>query len=544
MKKSKVIFLFIIALSLVVTNIQVVEAKAEELSIPILMYHNLTYNDKVSDGLNVPRERFEEQIQYLKIHGYNTIDFHELGRYFKGEIELPPNPIIITFDDGYVTNYTYGYPILKKYGYKATVFMITDYIGKDGYLNIDMLKKMETEGVFDVQSHSVNHLYELSSTSTDKMIYEVKTSKDALDEILDKNVNVFCYPFGKNSEKLKNVLKDQGYKFAVTTKYGGVNKNDDYFRLNRLRVFGTDSGKTLKGRIEKITKTYAKKVAEDIEITDKDFPVLIESIHQGWLELVDGKLLPDDKASLHNFINSLTNILNKDIVIDVKDNQDITIEYALEVISKHLNILHIDLNNNFSKESIELKLAKGLDPIEEYTEVEIPLTRRNMARILDNLQNLLNKYVKLYDDIIEHTISKDDMYIIGNYYTEDKQALDELYLLTSDANNLQRITFFNDSSHEDKLDVEELFICSDYKKLLIRTKMIDDNKSSIYFINIDTSKVLPVIESNIVESIKSIYWIDNDKFTLQISDSNSEKVLIYDNNITVIDEIVIELKDE
>lgn len=293
--------------------------------IPILMYHNIIGTDEEGDGLNVSSQIFEEQIKYLKYHGYNTIDFGELYSYFKGESSLPSNPIIITFDDGYESNHKYAYPVLKKYGYKATVFMITDYIGKDWYMTEEMLKKIQGDGVFDVQSHSTSHSYDLAQSDKEDMIYEVKKSKEVLEELLDKSVNIFCYPYGKNSESLRSILKDEGYTVAVTTEHGVASQDNDYFKLKRLRVSGSDRGKGLINRIEKNTKNSTNPIYEDVDVDDPNFLELINEV-----------------TSVAKIEEGVADYLSNTIKVKASDNEEKVKVSAIEAIAKDV----FDLNRD------------------------------------------------------------------------------------------------------------------------------------------------------------------------------------------------------
>ena len=284
-------------------------AHAEDISVPILMYHNITEGSEAGDGLNVSEERFKEQMRYLKYYGYNTISFDELYRCFKDETALPSNPVIITFDDGYESNYTYAYPILKKYRCKATVFMITDYIGGAGFLNADMLREMQASRVFDIQSHGVSHLYELPQAKEEKMRYEARKSKEVLEDLLKKPVNIFCYPYGRNSKNLRNILKDEGYIFAVTTRHGAARKNDDHFTLSRIRALGSDTGSTLKKRMESITRKYTSPLIKDVDMEDEHMALFVDAVQKGWIQPVDGKVFPDGEATSEDLIKGLSVIL-------------------------------------------------------------------------------------------------------------------------------------------------------------------------------------------------------------------------------------------
>jgi len=238
--------------------------------VPILMYHNIVDEGGEEDALNVPVDRFEDHIRTLKYMGYNSITFEQLHEYFSGGEGLPENPVLITFDDGYLSNYSHAFGILSEYGYCATVFMITDYIGSYGYLDGEMLVEMQHSGVFDIQNHSASHLYNLSDMDSARMRAQVAGAREVLEELLDKPVRFFCYPFGRHSSALRGVLKAEGIDMAVTTAHGAAKIGDDPLQLDRIRVFGFDTGKSLVNRIGNTTGRHAKPVPQDIKPNDED----------------------------------------------------------------------------------------------------------------------------------------------------------------------------------------------------------------------------------------------------------------------------------
>ncbi len=223
------------------------------IKVPILMYHNLLEGSAAGDGLNVSEAAFEDQMYHLKAHGYNTITFNDLYDHYMNESPLPENPVIITFDDGYESNYTIGYPILKKYSFNACIFIITNAIGNNGYLGEAQLKEITSSGVIDIQNHSASHSYDLPVMSESKIGSELSESKIRLESITGIAVNIFCFPCGRYSQSLVDELIEQGYFFSVTTKYGIATKKANPFLLPRIRVMGSDSGKDLRAKIEKLT---------------------------------------------------------------------------------------------------------------------------------------------------------------------------------------------------------------------------------------------------------------------------------------------------
>ncbi|MCX7772980.1 MAG: polysaccharide deacetylase family protein [Clostridia bacterium] len=223
------------------------------------MYHNLIKAGE-GDGLNVTGKVFANHMQILKAYGYNAITFEELYAHYMDGASLPPNPVIITFDDGYKSNYTMAYPILKKYGFKACVFVISKAIGNNNYMSAAEIKEVSDSGIIDIQAHSVTHDYYLSKMKKSRLVNELSECKKTLEGITKKPVRIFCYPYGKHSEALVNELFNQGYVISVTTKYGCASKKLNPYLLPRLRVDGRESGSALKSSIEHLTGIHTKYV--------------------------------------------------------------------------------------------------------------------------------------------------------------------------------------------------------------------------------------------------------------------------------------------
>jgi len=110
-------------------NIPASPVKSYGKRIPVLMYHSIVNGKGNSNCL--PIETFEEQMKYLKDNGYHTISLTDLYKYFMRAEPIPEKSVVLTFDDGYENNYSIMFPIIKKYKFKATIFVITSHIDND-----------------------------------------------------------------------------------------------------------------------------------------------------------------------------------------------------------------------------------------------------------------------------------------------------------------------------------------------------------------------------------------------------------------------------
>jgi len=209
--------------------------------VPILMYHYIRPDpgptDPVGQGLSVSPELFAAQIAYLSEGGYTTITMAELADAWNGRRALPAKPVVLTFDDGYRDFYTDAWPILRQYGFSATVYLIADVIDQPAYLTADMILELDSSGQVDFGSHTVTHpeLPALDDTEAER---EIAGSKQMLEDRLNHPVRTFCYPVGRYSERDVALVSAAGYELAVTTEWGSAIPSMDHHLLSRIRISG------------------------------------------------------------------------------------------------------------------------------------------------------------------------------------------------------------------------------------------------------------------------------------------------------------------
>ena len=216
----------------------------------ILNYHKI---DNTFISLAVRPDDFDTQMKYLSENGYHTISPDELYDSLAGTGELPDNPVMITFDDGYEDNYVNAYPILKKYGFKATIFVVTSFLDKNkkGYMSWDQAREMDTNGI-SIQSHTVDHK-SMTDLTDDQLRMELVDSKKKAEKELGHPVNYMAYPTGTYNLHIAQMVKEAGYKAAFTIKYGNVDKASNIYALERVPIFHTEQ--TNKDFMERIRYT-------------------------------------------------------------------------------------------------------------------------------------------------------------------------------------------------------------------------------------------------------------------------------------------------
>ena len=210
----------------------------------ILMYHSVGEVLPQDKTINVSVEAFQQQMAFLKKHHYHVIPLLEVVELLKTGQKIPPKTVVITFDDGYENNYTLVFPILKRYQLPATIFIISRFIGQEEqmygrrvkFMTTAMVKEIADSGIVTIGSHTQHHLF-LPKVSDPRMLEdEIIGSKKDLEGLLNKPVLTFCYPIGGYNPQVQEVVKNAGYKVAVTTFHKKSGSFNDIFALKRIKV--------------------------------------------------------------------------------------------------------------------------------------------------------------------------------------------------------------------------------------------------------------------------------------------------------------------
>lgn len=222
--------------------------------VPILMYHHIAdppANAKaVERDLSVSPARFEEQLRHLREAGYQSISTVELVYHLTLGTPLPPKPIIITFDDGYRDVYTNAFPLLQKYGFTATIYVITDFVdrGLTPYLTWPQIEEMGAAGM-EFGAHSRDHP-DLRRKPYDFLVWQILGPKQTLEAHLPAPVRTFSYPSGAYDQHVIDVLRSAHYWCAVTAEQGASHSSDGLFTLSRIRVRRADTLETFRRKLE------------------------------------------------------------------------------------------------------------------------------------------------------------------------------------------------------------------------------------------------------------------------------------------------------
>lgn len=218
--------------------------------VPVLYYHSV--KESADNEVTISPEMLKMQLKYIKDQGYITLTISELKNYILSNSPIPEKSIVITFDDGYMDNYTKAFPILKDFDMVATIFCIASNLDGSYYLSENAIKEMSNYGI-DIQSHTVTHP-QLNKLTYNQQLTELEESKKALEYITGKKIDSIAYPFGDFNEETIRAAKNAGYTLGFTTNRGLSNRSDNPLKLDRIYISSKYKMDTFKEVLSKTEK--------------------------------------------------------------------------------------------------------------------------------------------------------------------------------------------------------------------------------------------------------------------------------------------------
>lgn len=211
------------------------------LTIPVLCYHRFQHK-KSPDKITVSEDTFNRQMAYLKNNGYTPLTLRQLSDFIDSRRRPPQKSLLITIDDGLKSVKTIAYPILKKYGFPAVLFINTDTIQTKQdppTLTWDELRELKDSGLFEIESHSASHK-DLTKL-TDKELYrEFAGSRAKLKSMLGTTSEYLAYPYGLFNRTVIDSLQQHGYRAGFTVIRWGNPFFAHPYALNRSMVYNSD----------------------------------------------------------------------------------------------------------------------------------------------------------------------------------------------------------------------------------------------------------------------------------------------------------------
>ena len=214
-------------------------------TVPVLTYHKLTRNG-TPDAMTVREADFEAQMRFLRENGYRVIPLDDLFEFLRFRRQIPARSVVITFDDGWRSVYDIAWPILKKYGYPATLFVYTDLIvGSRETLSWEQVRELSRDGL-DIQCHSKTHRYlgrkerkESFRDYFEAVRKEIVESSRILRKHTGREVKYLAYPYGDTNAFVVAMLRREGYRLALTVERESSPFFSNDFRVSREMIYGS-----------------------------------------------------------------------------------------------------------------------------------------------------------------------------------------------------------------------------------------------------------------------------------------------------------------
>jgi len=216
-----------------------------QVRVPILMYHHIAVPppdaDAIERDLSVTPADFEAQLQWLAQNGYTSISLYDLVYALAQGKPLPPRPVILTFDDGYRDAYENAFPLLQKYGFKGTFFVITEFIDQNypDYLAWSEVDVMNSAGM-DIEPHTKTHP-DLRGRDHDFLIWQILGSAQTVEAHIGHFPRFFAYPSGRYDAAVLQVVQKIGLWGVVTTQQGTIHASNGLYELKRVRIRNSDT---------------------------------------------------------------------------------------------------------------------------------------------------------------------------------------------------------------------------------------------------------------------------------------------------------------
>lgn len=264
------LFLFFSSLFLLVSlhalpfPVSLAQSPPYKQQIAILTYHhllpeslNLSYK---TDESVLSVEMFEKQMKYLHDNDFHVLSLDELQAFIKGQKKVPPRSVVITFDDGYKSNLIYAYPILQKYGYQATMFVITHMLptspqpfNANKLTMVSFAEMQQVRDVFSFQSHTDNMHKKKGAAPYLIAMPEQDVKNDLLRSKQMVHARFFAYPYGMYNSRVVRLLRETGYEMAFTTNRAYARQTLDVYRIPRFSIYRST---TMKAFMEIVTGQY------------------------------------------------------------------------------------------------------------------------------------------------------------------------------------------------------------------------------------------------------------------------------------------------
>ncbi len=229
----------------------------------VFIYHR--FDETRYPSTNISTDTFREQLEYLKQNNIEVLPLSEVVRRLRSGDSLPDSAAALTIDDAFSSFYTSGMPLLREYGYPATLFINSDAVSTSGYMNWDQIREVVADGI-EIGHHTASHPYlvEKKEGESDlqwqqRMQGELSRASEQFKTELGLSPELFAYTFGEYSAEVMALVKDSGFSAAFAQQSGVIHDESELFALPRFPMGGPFA--TLAGFVQKL-KMQALKVQE------------------------------------------------------------------------------------------------------------------------------------------------------------------------------------------------------------------------------------------------------------------------------------------
>jgi peptidoglycan/xylan/chitin deacetylase (PgdA/CDA1 family) len=224
-------------------------AAAHDRGVPILMYHVVSSPPPSAPNpqLYVRPSDFAAQMRWLARHGFHAVTLGRAYDYWRRGAPLPAHPVVISFDDGYLSQYTRAFPVLRAHRWPGVLNMEVNFLRPVGGLRPWRIRKLLSAG-WELDAHTLTHP-DLTTLGQAELRRQVAGSRSALRRLFHVPVDFFCYPAGRYDANVLAEVRRAGFLGATTTTYG-LARPPSFYTLDRVRIDGSDG---LAGFTEKLT---------------------------------------------------------------------------------------------------------------------------------------------------------------------------------------------------------------------------------------------------------------------------------------------------
>lgn len=276
--------------------------------VTVLLYHR--FDEGRFPTTTTSTAQFEQHMSYLQSHGYTVLSMDQLAECVQRGRYVPEKAVVITIDDGFISEYERAVPVLRNYRYPFCIFVFTNAMGAKGYMSWQQLRQIETMGG-TAGCHTRSHPRLINLKPAD-MAREVKGAKETMERNLGHAVPYFAYPFGQYDDTVRAVAKDAGFRLMLTSDPGSVGEGVEFDRIPRQAIVG--AGMTVKDFAAKLMNpplTVTRRVPKSGTLTSGTIPEVSLTIKDpGLYDPAQINMFLSEKGRLKPTFDAATGVLS------------------------------------------------------------------------------------------------------------------------------------------------------------------------------------------------------------------------------------------